>query len=78
MSFPLGSVAFEQQQGLSDQTIIGVCVAGGVIFIIIVIFVIYCVIKNRRNDDKMKSMRKEMDQLESRVANECKDGKSEI
>ena len=57
---------------------IGIGVGGGVLLIFVFIIIICCVINNRRNEDNMKKMRKDMDALESRVANECKDGESEL
>ncbi|RUS74742.1 hypothetical protein EGW08_017493, partial [Elysia chlorotica] len=78
ISHSLGVVRYEKQEELSDEAIIAII--GSAIFIVIVLIVgcIFCLIKFRRNDDMMKKLRKEMDQLESRVANECKDAFTEL
>ncbi|KAH9508125.1 Plexin-A4 [Bulinus truncatus] len=78
LSFDLGVLKFEQQEGLTQEAYIGIGVSVGAIALIFFIICIVCIIKFRHNDDMMKKMRKEMDQLESRVANECKEAFAEL
>lgn len=74
LTYNLGVLEYEQQEELSPIIIIISAVAGGIVVIVIIILFVVCAIKSSRNDDMMKKMRKDMDQLESRVANECKEG----
>ncbi|XP_055883626.1 plexin-A2-like isoform X2 [Biomphalaria glabrata] len=78
LTFNLGVLQFEEQEGLTQEAMIGIIVAVALTVVLIIIVGICCYIKVRRNDDMMKKMRKDMDQLESRVANECKEAFAEL
>ncbi|CAG5132853.1 unnamed protein product [Candidula unifasciata] len=79
LTFPLGYLHYEKQEELSQEAIIGIAAGGVAVFLLVTCIVCtVCLIKFRRNDDMMKKMRKEMDQLESRVANECKEAFAEL
>lgn len=75
LTYELGILKYDKQEGLSEEAIIAIGCSVGVVIVLFLLICIYCLIRFRRNDDMMKKMRKEMDQLESRVANECKEGR---
>ena len=77
LTFAIGHLHYEGPEGSSDlQIIIGVGIAAPlIVFLFIFFFVAYCV-KSRESDREMKRMRTQMDILESRVAKECKEGRS--
>lgn len=74
----LGVLRYEKQEELSEEAMFVIIAFAILFFILIIVGSIYCLIRFRRNDDMMKKMRKDMDQLESRVANECKDAFAEL
>ncbi|BFZ08936.1 hypothetical protein BsWGS_11975 [Bradybaena similaris] len=79
LTYNLGVLHYEKQEELSQEAIIGIAAGGVAVFILVTCIVcLVCLIKFRHNDDMMKKMRKEMDQLESRVANECKEAFAEL
>ncbi|XP_035826878.1 plexin-A2 [Aplysia californica] len=78
LTYKLGYLKYEQQQELSQAAIIGIAVGVAVLVLIMLVVCVCCIIKFRRNDDMMKKMKKDMDQLESRVANECKEAFAEL
>lgn len=74
LTFLVGHLLYEEPEVLSQEVIIAIAVGGGLLlFVLIAVCIVYR-IKSRRNDDKMKKMRIQMDMLEARVANECKEG----
>ncbi|KAK3800854.1 hypothetical protein RRG08_008608 [Elysia crispata] len=78
MEHSLGVLRYEKQEELSQEAIFAIIACAIFVVIMLIVVCIFCLIKFRRNDDMMKKMRKEMDQLESRVANECKDAFTEL
>ena len=78
MEHSLGVLRYEKQEELSQEAIFAIIACAIFVVIMLIVVCIFCLIKFRRNDDMMKKMRKEMDQLESRVANECKDGEFSV
>ena len=76
MTFPVGVLRYEEPEVLSFPAIIAIAVGASVLFIVLIIVVILYRVKSRRNDDMMKKMRIQMDMLEARVANECKEGRA--
>ena len=74
----LGVLRYEKQEELSEEAMFAIIACAVFFVIVLIIGGCCCLYKFRRNDDMMKKMRKEMDQLESRVANECKDGECGI
>lgn len=77
----LGVLRYEEG-GLSRAAIIGIAVAGGILFIIMIVGVLcFCIVytrKSKANDRALKKMQTQMDVLEIRVAKECKEGKEGI
>ena len=74
LSYALGVLKYEEPEVLSFHAIIAIAAGGGIlVFILIIVCILYRV-KSRRSDDMMKKLRIQMDMLESRVANECKEG----
>ncbi|XP_059158029.1 plexin-A2-like [Physella acuta] len=78
LTYDLGILKYDKQEGLSEEAVIAIGCSVGVVIVLFLLICIYCLIRFRRNDDMMKKMRKEMDQLESRVANECKEAFAEL
>ncbi|CAL1531518.1 unnamed protein product [Lymnaea stagnalis] len=78
LTFDLGVLRYEKQEGLTKEAMITIGVVVAASLLVCLGLCIYCLLKFRRNDDLMKRMRKEMDQLESRVANECKEAFTEL
>ena len=74
LSFPVGQLHYEEQEVLSFPAIIAIAVSGSILLVILVIVCVLYRVKSRRSDDMMKNMRIQMDMLEARVANECKEG----
>ncbi|GFS14071.1 plexin-A2-like [Elysia marginata] len=74
----LGVLRYEKQEELSEEAMFAIIGCAAFLLIMLITGGICCLIKFRRNDDMMKKMRKDMDQLESRVANECKDAFAEL
>ncbi|XP_025108035.1 plexin-A4-like isoform X2 [Pomacea canaliculata] len=78
LTFLVGHLLYEEPEVLSQEVIIAIAVGGGLLlFVLIAVCIVYR-IKSRRNDDKMKKMRIQMDMLEARVANECKEAFAEL
>jgi plexin A len=74
LTFEVGVLKYEEAEVLSFAAIIAISVGGGVLLLVLVIVCILYRVKSRRSDDMMKKMRIQMDLLEARVANECKEG----
>jgi plexin A len=74
LTFEVGVLKYEEAEVLSLAAIIAISVGGGVLLLVLVIVCILYRVKSRRSDDMMKKMRIQMDLLEARVANECKEG----
>ena len=72
--YPVGKLRYEEPEVLSFQAIIAIAVSGSILLVILVIVCVLYRVKSRRSDDMMKKMRIQMDMLEARVANECKEG----
>ncbi|XP_076447874.1 plexin-A2-like isoform X2 [Babylonia areolata] len=78
LTFPVGVLRYEEPEVLSFPAIIAIAVGASVLLIVLVIVCILYRVKSRRNDDMMKKMRIQMDMLEARVANECKEAFAEL
>ncbi|KAK7493969.1 hypothetical protein BaRGS_00014851 [Batillaria attramentaria] len=78
LTYPIGFLRYEEPEVLSMAAIIAIAVGGGVLLVVLVIVCILYRVKSQRNDDMMKKMRIQMDMLEARVANECKEAFAEL
>ena len=74
LTFAVGQLRYEEPEVLSFPAIIAIAVSGSILLVILVIVCVLYRVKSRRSDDMMKKMRIQMDMLEARVANECKEG----
>ncbi|ESO84358.1 hypothetical protein LOTGIDRAFT_168803 [Lottia gigantea] len=77
-SSSIGLLQYEEPDGLSLPAIIGISVGAAILVVFVIIFCIAYLVKSQRSDDMMKKMRIQMDSLESRVANECKEAFAEL
>lgn len=78
LNFSVGTVAYEDPEVLSLPVIAGI--VGGVagLCIIVVIIIVVLVAKARKSDRDAKSLKAQMDNLEMRVAKECKEAFAEL
>ena len=74
LTFAVGQLRYEEPEVLSFPAIIAIAVSGSILLVILIIVCVLYRVKSRRSDDMMKKMRIQMDMLEARVANECKEG----
>ncbi|XP_050411553.1 plexin-A4 isoform X3 [Patella vulgata] len=77
-SSKIGELRYEEPDVLSLQAIIGISVGAAILVVAVIAVLIAYLVKSRRSDDMMKKMRIQMDNLESRVANECKEAFAEL
>lgn len=70
-----GSVHITSDSPLSSTAIIGIAAAGALLILVIVAVLIAYKRKSRESDLTLKRLQMQMDNLESRVALECKEGK---
>ena len=75
MEYSPGMVYIAPDSPLSLPAIVSIAVAGGLLIIFIVAVLIAYKRKSRENDLTLKRLQMQMDNLESRVALECKEGK---
>ncbi|XP_076468728.1 plexin-A2-like isoform X2 [Babylonia areolata] len=78
LTFPVGALRYEEPEVLSFAAIVAIAVGASMLVIVLIIVCIVYRVKSRRNDDLMKKMRIQMDMLEARVANECKEAFAEL
>ncbi|XP_048252946.1 plexin-A2-like isoform X3 [Haliotis rufescens] len=78
LTFSIGRLKYEEAEMLTLPTIIGIAVGAGVLVLLVIIVIIAYQVKSRRSNDMMKRMRIQMDSLEARVANECKEAFAEL
>lgn len=74
MEYSPGMVYITPDSPLSLPAIISIAVAGGLLIIFIVAVLIAYKRKSRESDLTLKRLQMQMDNLESRVALECKEG----
>lgn len=74
MEFSPGMVNISPDSPLSLPAIVSIAVAGGLLIIFIVAVLIAYKRKSRESDLTLKRLQMQMDNLESRVALECKEG----
>lgn len=77
MEFSPGMVYISPDSPLSLTAIVSIAVAGGLLIIFIVAVLIAYKRKSRESDLTLKRLQMQMDNLESRVALECKEGTKE-
>ncbi|XP_076861455.1 plexin-A4 isoform X2 [Brachyhypopomus gauderio] len=78
MNFTPGTVHITSDSPLSSTAIIGIAAAGGLLILFIVIVLIAYKRKSRESDLTLKRLQMQMDNLESRVALECKEAFAEL
>lgn len=74
MVFSPGSVSVISDSLLTLPAIISIAAGGSLLLIIVIIVLIAYKRKSRENDLTLKRLQMQMDNLESRVALECKEG----
>lgn len=74
MEYSPGMVYIAPDSPLSLPAIVSIAVAGGLLIIFIVAVLIAYKRKSRESDLTLKRLQMQMDNLESRVALECKEG----
>ena len=74
LTFTIGYLQYEEAETLTLAAIVGIAAGAAVLVLIVIIVIIAYQVKSRRSNDMMKKMRIQMDSLEARVANECKEG----
>lgn len=73
----LGYLKYEESDlPIPLKFIILIAVGGGILIISIVIIIIMYYFKSKKNDSLMKNLQIQMDNLEAKVAKECKEGRS--
>ena len=77
MEYSPGMVYIAPDSPLSLPAIVSIAVAGGLLIIFIVAVLIAYKRKSRESDLTLKRLQMQMDNLESRVALECKEGRRE-
>lgn len=75
IEFSPGVVHITSDSPLSSTAVISIAGAGGLLIFFIVIVLIAYKRKSRESDLTLKRLQMQMDNLESRVALECKEGK---
>ena len=75
MVFSPGSVSVISDSLLTLPAIVSIAAGGSLLLIIVIIVLIAYKRKSRENDLTLKRLQMQMDNLESRVALECKEGK---
>lgn len=74
IEFSPGVVHITSDSPLSSSAIIGIAAAGALLILVIVVVLIAYKRKSRESDLTLKRLQMQMDNLESRVALECKEG----
>ncbi|XP_005852995.2 PREDICTED: plexin-A2 [Myotis brandtii] len=74
MVFSPGSVSVVSDSLLTLPAIVSIAAGGSLLLIIVIIVLIAYKRKSRENDLTLKRLQMQMDNLESRVALECKEG----
>lgn len=75
MVFSPGSVSVTSDSLLTLPAIVSIAAGGSLLLIIVIIVLIAYKRKSRENDLTLKRLQMQMDNLESRVALECKEGR---
>ena len=76
---PLGVLRYEESEyPLPMMYIILIAAGGGFLVLLIIVIIIMYRRKSKKNDSMMKKMQNQMDNLELKVAKECKEGWSQF
>ncbi|XP_041350001.1 plexin-A2-like isoform X2 [Gigantopelta aegis] len=78
LTYSIGYLLYEEPETLTLAAIVGIAAGAAVLVLIVIIVIIAYQVKSRRSNDMMKKMRIQMDSLEARVANECKEAFAEL
>lgn len=78
MVFSPGSVSVISDSLLTLPAIVSIAAGGSLLLIIVIIVLIAYKRKSRENDLTLKRLQMQMDNLESRVALECKEGERRL
>ena len=70
----VGYLKYEQPEILPLPVIIGLGVGGGILVLVVIFFFVLWCIKTRENTSMKKKWQIQMDNLEVKVAKECKEG----
>ena len=74
LRFYPGTVHILSESLLSLTAIVGIAVGGGLLLFVIVVVLIAYKQKSKESDQTLRRLQMQMDNLESRVALECKEG----
>ncbi|WAR26076.1 PLXA4-like protein [Mya arenaria] len=74
----IGYLQYEKTEVLSVPMIIGLSVGGGVLILVVICFVVLWCIKTRENTNMKKKWQIQMDNLEVKVAKECREAFAEL
>jgi hypothetical protein len=76
LTFFVGYLKYEETElALPLEYIILISVGGGVLILSVIVVIIMYRMKSKKNNSMMRKMQIQMDNLESKVAKECKEGK---
>lgn len=79
LTVSLGTLRYEENEyPLPMMYIILIAVGGGCLVIVIMVIIIMYRLKSKKNDSMMKKMQNQMDNLELKVAKECKEAFAEL
>jgi len=78
VTFSPGSVSITSDSLLTLPAIVSIAAGGSLLLIIVIIVLIAYKRKSRENDLTLKRLQMQMDNLESRVALECKEGQCRV
>lgn len=79
LTFTLGTLMYEEDAfDLPVMYIILIACGGGLLLLIVIIVIIMYRLKSKKNDSMMKKMQNQMDNLELKVAKECKEAFAEL
>lgn len=77
LTFFVGFLKYEETElALPLEYIIMISVGGGVLILSVIVVIIMYRMKSKKNNSMMRKMQIQMDNLESKVAKECKEGKT--
>ena len=74
LTYHIGFLRYEEPEGTSLHMVIGLAVGGAVLLMIVIIVVIAYRVKSKQSNTMKKQLHDQMDQLELKVAQECKEG----
>ncbi|XP_036358669.1 plexin-A1 isoform X4 [Octopus sinensis] len=78
LTYHIGFLRYEEPEGTSLHMVIGLAVGGAVLLLIVIIVVIAYRVKSKQSNTMKKQLHEQMDQLELKVAQECKEAFAEL